>query len=134
MSFTTTREQRRELERANAKLPLALQEIPQADWPQGALQDPTRLRMLRSRHWLVQEFEATAPALVRLSVNRTAVSGTRWVEGISWDELQALKNECGYLLHDAVEIYPAAGDVVNVANIRHLWVMVDPLSFAWRRK
>ena len=24
-------------------------------------------------------------------------------------------------------------DVVNVANIRHLWIMAEPLRFAWRR-
>jgi hypothetical protein len=33
---------------------------------------------------------------------------------------------------DAVEVYPPAGDVVNVANMRHLWVLRDRLPFAWR--
>ena len=33
---------------------------------------------------------------------------------------------------DALELYPVNSDVVNVANLRHLWVMRDLVSFAWR--
>ncbi len=80
----------------------------------------------------MQEFEAPRPALVRLSINRTTIIGDRWADNITWDELQRIKNECGYTLHDAVEVFPAEKDVVNVANMRHLWVMKDPLPFAWR--
>ena len=41
--------------------------------------------------------------------------------GISWDELQRLKDE--HLGPDvlAVEIYPPAHRVVNELNMRHLW-------------
>lgn len=88
--------------------------------------------MLRSREFLVQEFEAQAPAVVRLSINRVELAGDRWVDGISWEELQRIKSECGYGQADAVEIYPPKDDEVNVANMRHLWVLRDPLSFAWR--
>lgn len=132
MSFTTSRAERRELDRANAKLPTALQEIPKADWPTSSI-DPKRLRVWRSRHWMVQEFLESGPALVRLSINRTSRTAGGWEEGVSWEELQSIKNEVGYQLHDAVEIYPAATDVVNVANMRHLWVLADPVEFAWRR-
>ena len=48
-------------------------------------------------------------------------------------DLQRLKAECGYGGHDAVEVFPHALDVINVANMRHLWVMGEPLTFAWRR-
>ena len=44
-------------------------------------------------------------------------------DGITWDALQQIKNE---LLGEdvlAVEIYPASHDVVNEANIRHLWAI-----------
>ena len=127
-----SRADRRELDRANAKLSPALQEIPKADWPAGSV-DSTRLRVWRSRRWLVQEFAAPAPALVRLSIIRTSRTATGWEESVNWEELQALKNEVGYRWHDAVEIYPAADDVVNVSNMRHLWIMAEPLSFAWRQ-
>jgi len=41
--------------------------------------------------------------------------------GISWDELQAVKNY--YLGPDAqaIEIYPRAYEVVDEVNMRHLW-------------
>ncbi len=42
-------------------------------------------------------------------------------DGITWDELQAMKDE--FLGADCrtVEIYPPAGELVNEANMRHLW-------------
>ena len=70
---------------------------------------------------------------MRLSINRTTLDGDRWQEGLEWETLQALKNELGYAAHDAVEVFPAAADVVNVANMRHLWVLSEPLPFAWRK-
>lgn len=130
MSITITRAQRREMARANAKLPLYLQLVPREQWP-----DPyaPQLRVWRSRDFLVQEFAAPAPACVRLSVNRTTLAGDRWSDNITWDELQDIKEQCGYRMADAVEVYPQAGDVVNVANMRHLWIMREPLPFAWRK-
>jgi hypothetical protein len=61
------------------------------------------------------------------------LEGDRWADNITWDELQALKTQCGYGGHDAVEVYPPTRDVVNVANIRHLWVLAEKLPFAWRK-
>lgn len=129
-SITTSRAQRRQLARDNAKLPIALQAVPRDEWPAGALRDDTRLRVWRSRFFLVQEFAAQAPALVRLSINRTTLDGDRWQEGIPWEVLQSIKNELGYQDRDAVEVFPAQRDVVNVANMRHLWVLAEPLAFA----
>jgi len=125
-----TRDQRRALARENAKRPTTLVEIPRSEWPNpGAPQ----LRVLRSRDYLVQVFGAPQPAVARLSICRTEHDGRRWLDGIPWDDLQRLKAEAGFAHLDAVEIYPRACDVVNVANMRHLWVMHAPLSFAWRR-
>lgn len=132
MSIPTTREQRRALARQNARMPCELQLVPAHDWPQH-LRDGNRLRVWRSRDWLVQEFKAPTPALVRLSVNRTSLTGDRWADGVTWDELQDIKAQCGYAAADAVEVYPAAGDVVNVASMRHLWVLREPVPFKWRR-
>ena len=33
----------------------------------------------------------------------------------------------------AVEVFPADDQVVNVANMRHLWVLPEPLPFAWEK-
>ena len=134
-NFRWTREQRREMERDNRKWPRVLQEVPREQWPEGVSLWPASkqpLTVFRSREFLLQVYEAPKPALVRLSVNRTIATAERWQAGISWDELQRLKGECGYAFYDAVEVYPATEDVVNDANMRHLWVMDEKLTFAWR--
>jgi hypothetical protein len=133
MSIHTSREQRRQLSRDNAKLPKHLTVVPQSEWPQSILsaQQPP-VAVWRSRTFLVLKYLATAPAIMRLSVLRTTLDGERWQDGITWDELQAIKNELGYFAHTAVEVFPPMRDVVNVANIRHLWVLDGPLPFAWR--
>lgn len=133
MSIITTRAQRRELARTNAKLPVSLHEVPRHDWPVAHQRDPVLARVLRSRDFLVQVYHEEGAVEFRLSVLRTTLEGDRWQDGITWDELQRLKAECGFADRDAIEIYPAARDVVNVANIRHLWLMREPVSFAWRR-
>lgn len=127
MPLVTTRKQRRELIAENAKRPAELIEI-----PRSSLMRKDCLRVFRSNEYLVQEFDAPPPAYVRLSVNRSVVRGDRWSDGISWEDLQHIKAVLGYGDQDAVEIYPADLDVVNVANMRHLWIMRDPISFAWR--
>jgi hypothetical protein len=72
--------------------------------------------------------------LCRLSVNIAARSGERWAEGITWEQLQQIKRQVGYGEFDAVEVYPDDDDVVNVSNMRHLWIL-EPgsLPFAWRK-
>lgn len=56
-------------------------------------------------------------------------------DGISWDELQAVKNESVGPEACCVEVYPRSDEVVDETNARHLWV-VDPEttpSLRWRR-
>lgn len=132
MSLVTTREQRRALERENAKRPAVLARVPEHEWPANA--DPRLVEVWRSRRFLVQVFAESA-GVTRFSICRTTVNAEagRWEEGISWDELQQLKRECGRGHLDAVEVFPADRDVVNVANMRHLWVLDQPLPFAWRK-
>lgn len=43
-------------------------------------------------------------------------------DGIKWEELQDIKNKCGFSAFDAVEFYPKDGDVINTANYRHLYI------------
>jgi len=46
-------------------------------------------------------------------------------DGITWDELQAVKNEALGPETVCIEVYPAASEVVNEIPMRHLWVMPD---------
>lgn len=116
------------LRKESATYPDQLISVPATEWPS---REPGMISLWRSRRFLVQVYqEATT---VRLSVCRTAIqSGGRWEDNITWDELQDLKSQCGYGNFDAVEIYPRQEDVVNVANMRHLWVLPMPVAFAWR--
>jgi hypothetical protein len=34
----------------------------------------------------------------------------------------------------AVEVYPKDSDIVNVANMRHLWLVDDKTNIGWRKK
>jgi hypothetical protein len=44
-------------------------------------------------------------------------------DGITWDELQAVKNKAFGKEITAIEIYPAESELVNIKNMRHLWVV-----------
>ena len=128
------RQQRRDaaknLQRENASRPQSLVEIPKDHWPNQSPTSPTKA--WRSRDFLVQQYNAPPPAIARLSVNRTQIDGVRWKAEITWDELQRIKTECGYGEIDAVEIYPSNADVVNVSNMRHLWLLPpNALPFKW---
>lgn len=126
------RRARHYLEQENRKHPAALAEVPRAKWPSG---NPTSLvRVLRSRGFAVQVY-AVAPGVNRMSVNRAAIQKDgAWQCDISWEELQELKRQAGYGDKDAVEVYPAEKDIVNVANMRYLWILDQAVPFAWRSK
>lgn len=127
MKAKTTSAERRMMAKDNAKWPLHLKQIPRELWPRDR---PDILEVWRSRMFLVQVYQEKND-YVRMSVNRTMHTGSDWVAGITWDELQRLKRECGRGDLDAVELFPADADVVNVANIRHLWFPPEPVAFKW---
>lgn len=105
--------------------------IPRDKWPVQKQAKIKRVEVYLSTGFLVQVFNEDP--YTRLSINRTSVNEEgMWDEHISWDEMMAIKIALGYDEKDAVEVYPPIKDVVYVANIRHLWIMPEPLPFAWR--
>lgn len=128
------RQMLRQLSRGNAAFPPHLVDMPRELWPQTPASWEKQIRVMRSREFLLQIFDAGG-RVVRLSINRTTIDETtwRWADGISWDELQRLKAEAGYGDREAVEIYPPDHDVVNVGNLRHLWVLPERMPFSWGR-
>lgn len=128
-----TRAERRALERENAKQPIVL--TPVQGWRERSNIPENLIEVWRSRDFLVQVF-AERDGIVRASVNRASVNSgnDRWLDGITWDELQLIKREIGRGQLDAVEVFPADRDVVNVSNMRHLFIMDEPLTFAWRKE
>lgn len=136
------REQRREkikfLAMQNSQQPKEMTVVPNHEWEHRHHAYPTLRTVWRSRYFLCQGFhEGSADApVIRLSINRCELDEAtgRWKDGITWDELQQIKRECGFGNSEAVEIYPADDDIVNVGNLRHLWIMVDKLPFSWKKK
>lgn len=108
-------------------------EVPRSEWPTPVPAGLTAV--FRSRSFLVQVYACAAPGVLwLLSVCRAALAPDGdWRGHITWDELQTLKAQIGYGGHWAVEVFPAAGEVVNVASMRHLWVLAEAPPYAWRR-
>lgn len=104
--------------------------VPHEEWP--AAMPKGLVDVWRSQGFLVQVFDPKDGAQ-RLTVCRTKHNGKSWVPGITWDELQQIKAECGNSEVYAVEIFPAESDLVNVANMRHLWLLNKAPDFAWRK-
>lgn len=120
---------RRHLAGANAAAGDTMQAVPRTEWPEHTG------RSVSQGVWRSRRFLAVAYAdhvTTRLSVNRTQLAdGGRWVDGITWDELMQVKRECGFAERWAVEVYPPDHQVVDVANIRHLWMLDCAPAFAW---
>ena len=86
----------------------------------------------RNRHFLAAIYFENNES-VRLTINRSKVdSDGNWVGDITWDELMAVKQGIGMSNVWMVEIFPPDSEVVNVANLRHLWITGEP-AFAWSK-
>ena len=80
-----------------------------------------------SRGFLVQVYEVRGfPDMELLAICRSDQSP----KSISWDVLQKLKRECGRGAAWAMEVYPPDHEMVNDADMRHLWVGPRP-PWAW---
>lgn len=102
--------------------------VPEEEWPFFPMWETIPVKVWRSADYLAVLYVQRTDGMRRLAVNstrRTAnrkrQSGTDWRDGITWDELQRVKNEC--LGEDVwcVEVYPPESEKVDVSNMRHLW-------------
>ena len=113
--------------------PLELTEIPETEWPAGIARRPRAV--WRSRGYLVQMFDepqCRGIEVRRLSINRVTIGGDgHWEADIDWERLMRLKREAGFGDWYGVEVFPRDRDVVNDANMRHLWLLAEPLPIGW---
>jgi hypothetical protein len=113
-------------------LPERLTLVPEDEYPSVT---PRPIRAWVSRDYQVQLYDEDMtgfPHLLRMSVVRAKLGKNgHWKDGITWDELQAIKSEIGYGDKYAIEIYPADRDLVRVANVRHIWILHTPLPIGW---
>ena len=126
---------RKHLREENRGWPATLRRVPEDQWIETQRPgEMPRMAVWRSRTFLVQGYQGEH-GIIRLSVSRNEIDRAgAWTEGITWDDLQRIKREAGYGDWNAVEVYPADSDVVNVANMRHLWILPEALPFQWQRK
>lgn len=92
-------------------------------------------RVWRSRRFLVQEYVAAVTGEIRLTIQRTWCDDDgEWSDGITWDEIQWIKDSIGFKERCAIEIYPPHEDIVNIAALRHVWVLPrgEAPKFMWR--
>lgn len=124
----TSKQARRFLEEENKKHGKTLKPFATPGHP-----NPNYIGAFRSCDFLVQVFRELYT--IRLSINRTTLErgGEHWSADISWEELQRIKAECGYSDKCAVELFPPEDDVVNVANMRHLFILDTPPVFMWSK-
>lgn len=110
-----------------------MQEVPPDEWPFMPAWETVPIKVWRSKDYLAVLYVQRADGMRRLTVNsvrrgpsRKRREGTDWRDGITWDELQRVKNECLGPDVWCVEVYPAQNDVVDVSNMRHLWPLDEP--------
>ena len=131
----------KEVRERTRKFPCELIPAPDA-WASVMPRAKTLLEVWVSRFYLVQVHSVPEmPGYERLSIGRCeldedlsiARNAPHWRDGISWDELQQIKAQCGRGDRCAVELYPPDEMVVNVANLRHLFVYppCERPAFVW---
>ncbi len=107
--------------------------VPEDEWPFFPKWETIPVKVWRSKDYLAVLYVQRADGMKRLTVNsvrrmpnRKRKSGTDWRDGITWDELQRIKNETLGPDVWCVEVYPPESELVNVSNMRHLWPLDRP--------
>ena len=108
-----------------------LLEVSKKKWPSH--NQKNLWKVYRSKNYFIQVFKEAGN--IRITVNKTAHSfdsdgNPAWEDNISWDDIQEIKNRIGFASEWAVECYPPKDKVVNVANMRHIWIIPTP-DFGW---
>lgn len=128
---------RRDFQKRMRVLPAVMQRIPDSETAHIEQHSSHRpVEVWHSRHFLALVYLDATPEgiFTRVSVNRTEIENDgHWKQGITWDELMRVKAEIGRSEAWAVEVYPPASQVVNVANLRHLFLVPQP-PFAWVKR
>ncbi len=125
---------RKSLRDESALWPPTLTPIPPGEWPRQPPGQSPAVMAWRSQKFLVVLYNEGAGH--RLTVNRTEFAPGptfRWKDGITWDELMKVKAEAGFRDSWAAELYPPDDEVVNVANMRHLWLLKEAPPFGWKK-
>lgn len=108
--------------------------VPEQEWPIMPGMETEPLMVWESRDYLAVLYQQKANGWKRLTVNSVRRNGKSWRDGITWDELQRIKNECLGPETWCVENYPSDSKLVDVSNMRHLFVLDEPPEFRFPEK
>ncbi len=125
----------------NRSWPDRMREVPMSDWTDGMkamavslTSTSAPMRAWRSNRFVAVLYDEGIKKPNRLSINRAVLSDDgRYEGGITWDELMQVKRECGFEKVDALELFPSDATVVDVQNMRHLWICDVRSRLNWNR-
>jgi hypothetical protein len=132
------KDMRQELKDKNSIVGNKLVLLSKDEWPQAMMHNEELQRVWRSREFLIQEYlEDGHIRLSVIDVRKIKAFGKhdyKFGKSITWDDLQRIKAEVGYGDRCAVEVYPPDNLIVNVQNMRHLWILDEIPSYCWGAK
>ena len=133
MKRTTLAKVRKEMNKANSRRPARMMPVPKEEWPKDNLY-PDLKEVWLSNRYLAQVY-VEGGGVLRVSCCRTTLNsnGIGWEENLTWDEMMQIKREICHSESYAVEVLPPDDDIVNVANMRHFWILPDHVV-GWRAK
>jgi len=123
-----------QLDMANAKYTDKIIPIPMSEWPPLYNSFSIKpIEVYRNNRFIIQVYVENGDK-TRISVNRTQLGRDgKWIDDISWDDLQEIKRSIGFGDQMAVEVYPRDKDLVNVDNMRHLWLIDNNTDLGWKK-
>lgn len=122
------RQQRRALERAKRQLIASYpDELTRVDENDPNMPYTSHAQDLDSV-WRNKKFTVmvwNVPAGKKLSISRNTWDShtNRYHDGITWDEIMEIKRGCGFGEQNAIEFFPPDSQVINIANVRHIWLL-----------
>lgn len=122
---------RKLLQQECRKFPAHMVEVEVTDEEASCIEAPP-VRAWRSKGFFAAEYHQGDD--IRITINRTEIDNRgQWLDGITWDDIQRIKSEIGYDHLWAVEVFPPDDELVDVANMRHIFLCQKP-DFAWAKE
>lgn len=127
------REERRALEKVKRQLiasyPDTLEIVPENDPNIPYSSHPQDIdKIYRSKKYTVIVWNVPAGKKLSIQRNEWDSHAGRYKDQILWDEIQEIKRQCGFGEQNAVEFYPPDSEVINIANVRHIWILPKELT------
>ena len=105
--------------------------VPKEQWPEAGRME-NMIEVWLSNRYMAQVFNE-GEGVLRVSVCRTSIDAAGiWEQNLSWDELMDIKRQICHSDSYAVEVLPPDPDIVNIANLRHFWILPQPVV-GWSR-